>query len=239
MDDARPTLLLTRPLVQSERFAAQCRDVLGVGVKSVISPILGIQRRSVKIDLDGISGIVVTSENGVRALADGADVTGMTAFCVGDRTAETAEKMGMAAISAGGVVEDLIEMVLRARPEGQLFYARGESARGGVAEVLGREGIKVRSQILYDQVPLDLTAEAVELLNRDGEVIVPLFSPRSAAFLSKAAEGAKARLTLVAIGPNVAEAWDGPDPASMAIARTPEADSVLDLVATIYTGKLA
>jgi len=238
MPDMYPTLLLTRPRPQAERFAARCRARLGEDMRIVISPVLSIRHRGQPVDLGGVAGVIVTSENGVRALAAHTDVAGVTAFCVGDHTAEVAEQAGMAAISAGGAVADLIALVAGAHPEGDLVYVRGETARGDVADALAQAGIAVRSRVLYDQVPAGLSDAAKSLLMQGSDVIAPLFSPRSAVLLGDAAQGAVARLALVALSPAVAAAWSGPAPHSMAIAKAPTAAAMMGKIATIYTAKL-
>ena len=92
----RPTVLLTRPETQSLRFAADLRRRFGP-VSVVLSPVLRIVPRRGPVPLADVAAVVLTSENGARALAAAADVAGMRAYCVGDRTAKVATAAGMRA----------------------------------------------------------------------------------------------------------------------------------------------
>jgi uroporphyrinogen-III synthase len=230
MTDPRPPLLLTRPRAQSDRFAAAVRARLGA-LPLVISPLLEIAPRPDPVP-EGWRTAVLTSENGARALAARTDVEGRRAYCVGDRTAAAARAAGMRAVSAGGAAEDLLALLRRAAPEGPLLFARGAETRGGVAEGLAAAGFTVLEAVLYDQRPRPLIPEARALLERPGRVVAPLFSPRSAALLARAARGTAAQVTAVALSPAVAEAWGRP----AEVAARPEAAAILDRLAGIYSG---
>jgi uroporphyrinogen-III synthase len=212
---------------------------LGNELNVVISPILDIKYRDVPVDLAGIAGVIVTSGNGVRALAARADVAGLTAYCVGDRTAETATACGMVAVSAGGAVADLVRLIRDARPKGALLHVRGAKVRGDPVADLQDIGVKVRPLVLYDQIALDLSPRAKAVLAGEKPVVLPLFSPRSAEILGRSAQGATAPLILVSLSDAVAQAWGGPVPKQAAIAVRPDANAMLDAIAAIYTGKLA
>lgn len=235
MPDQTPMLLLTRPRPQAERFAAECQRALGREAGVVISPVLSIRYRDVAVDLKGVAGVVVTSGNGVRALAAQADVTGQFAYCVGDRTAEAAESLGMSAISAGGAAGDLAGLIRRAHPAGPLLYVHGEEVRGNLIESLEADGIPLQSLVLYDQMPTDLGDDAQAVLRGPAPVLLPLFSPRSAKLVGQAARSATARLAIVALGPAVAGAWSGPEPIDVAVASRPNASSMLDAIVALYT----
>lgn len=222
------TLLLTRPKEQSARFADAVAARLP-GVPVVISPVLEIVPRDGPVSTEGIAAFILTSENGARTLAARADVAGRTAYCVGDRTAQAARAAGMDAVSAGGAAEDLVALIRARRPLGRLLFARGAESRGAVAERLAEAGLPVESVVLYDQRPRPLTPEAAALLAGAAPVIAPVFSPRSAALLSRAE--IRAPLILVALSEAVARAWDGPAPQRVAVAAHPDAASILDSIA--------
>lgn len=231
---AKPSLLLTRPRPQAERFAEACRAVLGP-IDVVISPLLRIETRDEVVDLGGFAGVVLSSENGVRALARLADVAGVSAWCVGDRTADMANALGMRAVSAGGDADDLVRLVTRVRPEGALFYAHGAEVRGNVAGRLADAGLRVQSRVVYDQVAAEFTDQARALLTAEGDVILPLFSPRTAQLAGKGAIGARARLAVVALSEAVAAGWGGPDTESFTVAARPDAPHMIEAIATIWT----
>lgn len=231
-------LLLTRPQAQSERFAQEVQARVGP-VPVVISPVLRIVWHDVAVSLDGVSGVVLTSENGALALAHAAPVTGLPAYCVGERTARAARGAGMRAVSAGGNADDLVALVRKQPPTGRLLFPRGTESRGNVAERLTEAGLIVDETILYDQTPQPLSAEARELLVGDRPVLAPLFSPRSAGLLAAQAKGTVAPLLLAALSEAVAAAWTGPTPARLVVAERPDGAAILDAIAEIYEGGLA
>lgn len=229
--DAAPTILLTRPRAQAERFADACRAALP-GVPVLISPILRIDPRPITHGLDGIAGLILTSENAVRALAEtGLPIAGIQAWCVGDRTAEAARRIGLDATSAGGAADDLVTAILAAPDRGTLLHIRGAEARGDIAARLASSGRAAEEVIAYDQRPEPLSDEASALLTGSVPVILPLFSPRSAMLLGKAAIGSIAPLRLAALSLAVASSWAGPGPDVVAIADRPTSDHMLRRVA--------
>lgn len=228
------TLLLTRPRVQSDRFAAAIAARLP-HLRVVISPVLRIVHRAVRLDPDDAAAYVLTSENGAEALAAAADVAGKTAYCVGARTALAATAAGMRAISAEGDAEDLFALIRAQAPKGPLVLAHGVHSAGNLAARLRAEGLDARDLVLYDQLPCTLTPEAAALLAGNAPVLAPLFSPRSAALLAKAEISAP--LTLVAISENARRAWIetaiGASPERLIVAARPDAAAMLDAIAAV------
>lgn len=227
-------LLITRPAAQAERFAGQVRAALGPDVPIVISPILRIEPRPVTLDLTGMAGLILTSENAVRSLSGHSGVSGRIAYCVGDRTAAAARALGLQAHSAGGAAPDLVDMIRQAAPMERLLFPRGAHSRGHVADELAAAGIKVEEVVTYDQIANPLNAEAKRLAAGAIPIVAPLFSPRSAKALGEALGDAQAPLHLVSLSPAVDAAWSGPAPASRHIAKQPEIRAVLPLLAAIY-----
>ena len=234
MTAARPSLLLTRPEAQSRRFAQDCAAALGYVPETVIAPVMAISWRDGAPDLSGLAGVILTSAQGARALARVAPVAGLTAHCVGDKTAEIARSLGMNATSASGAAEDLVAML--AGRAGPFLHVHGAQTRGDVASQLCAAGTPTRSLVLYDQPPVPLTDAAQHLLAGDTPVVAPLFSPRSAKLLASAARDARAPLMLAALSPAVAEAWSGPAPKALVVADRPDAASLLAAVARLFHG---
>ena len=232
MTHPKATVLLTRPRPQAERFAA----TLGANLPVVISPILSIVPRALTVDLTNYTGVILTSENAARVLAEVAEVTGLTAWCVGDRTAAGATMLGMQAVSAGGDAASLVELLRQKRPEGALLHAHGAETRGNVAQQLAAEGIPVMTKVIYDQVATALSDQARALLAGPGPVVLPLFSPRSARLVGDAAQHASAQLMIVALSAAVMRAWTGPKPECFTVADHPDAAHMIKAVATIWTG---
>ncbi len=236
MPDARATLLLTRPRAQAERFAASCRNRIGADLPIVVSPIIEIIPTGNLVDLAGVSGVVLTSENAVRVLAQSVTIKGVKAYCVGDRTAQVAEDMGMKAVSAKGNADDLVQMIRAFHPNGNLLHPHGVNTRGNIADQLNDIGITTHAICIYDQEKRALNDEARRLLADEGSVILPLFSPRSAALLGAEIPSAKAALYIVALSEAVAEDWKGQTPENFTVALRPKASHMIDEIAAIWSG---
>ncbi len=224
------TLLLTRPLPQSERFAAMVGETLP-DLPVVISPILRIVPADTPELRDG-EDVILTSANALGVI-DPNLLTGRTAYCVGDRTAEAAKAAGMHAVSADGDADALVRLLQSIPVAEPLVHLRGRHSRGDVAGSLVRAGLDVREIVVYDQQPASLTPEARVLLNKTAPVILPLFSARSAALLSEAACDSRAALAVIAISKVAASAWNGPIPARLVVAARPKAEAILDEIGKI------
>ena len=198
-----PTILLTRPLPQSQRFAAALAGMGGVAV--VISPLMAPHLLRPALPLRDYAAVILTSETGAQAAA-GLGPLPERAYCVGDRTAQVARDLGFEAISAQGDARALRALILAQGEVGPLLHLRGQDTRGDLAENLTAGGIGTDSVVVYDQSPQPLTPEAVAVIAAGGPLIVPVFSPRSARLLVQAlADKAHGPLWLAALSPAVAE----------------------------------
>lgn len=229
MSDDRPSILITRPSDQAERFALTCRTRFGPDVDVAISPILRIETIPVTVDPARYRFLVLTSANAVAALAGG-DVAGMHAYCVGERTAEAAFDAGLAAVSASGDASALVRLLAEASPEGQGLYVRGEHVSTEMTAQLLAAGIHVDEIVAYRQVAQPLGEEARLLLKGGRPVVLPLFSVRSAQLLAEAARSAVAPLRLVSISDAVDAAWRG-GVSDRRVAAAPDAAAMLDEIA--------
>jgi len=236
MPDPRPPILLTRPAVPALRFAALLNERFP-DVHVELSPILQIVHRPIGLNLAGLAGVVLTSENGAAALVGQPGVAGLRAYCVGDRTAETAREAGLDAVSAQGAADDLVALIQAEAPQGPLLFARGAESRGAVAERLTDAGLLVESYVVYDQVPEPLTDAALALVNGASPVVAPVFSVRSADLLGRAWGGAP--VVLVALSAAVAGAWSGPPPTRRLIAALPTGAALCAALEKYYSETIA
>ena len=83
-----PTILLTRPLAQSQRFAAVLADVISVPV--MISPLMATEFLLPALPHHTYSAVLLTSETGAIAAGRMREHLPKRAWCVGDRTAQVA-----------------------------------------------------------------------------------------------------------------------------------------------------
>ncbi len=218
MPDNRPTILLTRPQAQSERFAQALGDV-----PVVISPLMRIEMQPLDVDLTGYRGLVFTSENGVRACPD----CTLPAYCVGDRTAQAARAAGMRAVSAKGSADDLVRLITDRAIEGPLLHIRGEHARGDVAGKLRSLGLRLDEVVGYRQVAQPLNQQASKLLGGESIVILPLFSPRTARLFVADVGRINAHVRVVVISEAVKEALSGSVFDDITVSATPDAKGMI------------
>jgi uroporphyrinogen-III synthase len=227
---APPILLLTRPVAQSERFLRECEEALGRGIEAVVSPVLGIEPRPVTLDPARHAGVIFTSENAVAALGDPLWAKGMTAWCVGHRTADAARGAGFAAISAAGDARDLLALILDDQPTGPLLHLCGAHLAADIAGELTAGGVPTETAVVYDQVALPLSDEARALLSSPSRtVVLPLFSPRSARLVRAAVDAVAAEVMPLAMSDQVSEAW-GPAAPLAKVAAEPTAAAMRSLV---------
>ena len=233
MSKERPIILLTRPQMQSERFAEMCRQLLGAEQQIILSPLMEIEILPISVTWSRYLGLIFTSENGVRAYAQAQVGLDLPAYCVGDRTAKAASEAGLKAHSAKGSADDLIELIKDAGVSGPLLHIRGEHMRGDIA---GRLGVPVDEVVAYDQVPKPLNTTALAALVGQKTVILTLFSPRTAELFFNETVRITAPLQVIAISETVKEAVLGSNHAQNAeniaiqIALTPDAAAMLQAI---------
>lgn len=225
-----PILVITRPMPAARAFLAEVARCVPGGVDALISPLMAIEPVLTELPEDPFHGVVFTSANGV-AQAARLNLPTLPAFCVGERTAETASAAGFAATSASGDADSLVEMILSLRPPGPLLHLRGAHARGDIAARLSAAGLPCSDVIVYQQTESALTDAATVALHADRPVVLPLFSPRTVSILAKNAPFS-APLHVVAISAAVADAARALAPASLQIAAQPDGAAMVS--ATVH-----
>lgn len=228
MTQTLPKILLTRPEAQSRALAARLGARLGADVPILVSPVLRIVPLSFELPVNP-RFVVLTSVHAADAAARVAGLSGLPAYCVGDRTAEAAQAAGFAAVSAGGAADDLLALMLRMEARGPALYVRGRHAASDLAESLVSAGIETHPVIAYDQLRRPLSAEAREALGGDAPVVLPVYSPRSSRLLAEECGRIPPTLDIVAISRNAAEPWLGTE-ASLTIAAAPDGASMEDAI---------
>lgn len=172
-------LVITRPDPAAQRFLAEVEAALGHGVPALLAPLTGIEQIEVPSPARQPHALILTSENAVPA-ARRLGLATLSAFCVGDRTAEAARAAGLDALSAGGTVQDLIALVEKAAETGPLLYLRGEQVSTDLVSLLSARGVACDEAITYRQVALAPPAALLSALSRTEPLVVPLFSPAAA-----------------------------------------------------------
>lgn len=211
-----PTLVLTRPEAQSRALVAE----LGLEVAVVIAPVMEIGPADAPPDLGPYHGVILTSVNGV---AHAPDLTGKRVYCVGKRTAEAARAKG------GDVVLTTLDaerLVAQIKAEGPLVHLHGRYRSGNVAERLSSRGLETHSATIYDQAALPLADEARALIEGDRPVVLPLYSPRSAALVGAAVSHVGPNVHVIVISPAAAETWHRETGHSPEVCADPDGDTM-------------
>ena len=173
--------------------------------------------------------MIFTSANSVPAAAGIADRGDRTAYCLGQHTRQIAEDAGWRAQFCGMTADDLVADLLQRRPSGSLIHLRGEHSRGHIAARLTEAGLICREQITYEQPLFTLTAEATSALTASRDVIVPIFSPRTARqFADLCPVGV--RIHLIAMSSAVAKPLKSLKYRDLQICSEPDAQSMAQLV---------
>ncbi len=234
-----PTILLTRPAPGAAETADALRARLGE-VKIVYSPLLSIGFQQAKFANPHATPIF-TSRNGVEGfLRSGGNANG-PCWCVGEATAQAAEAAGFTPRAAEGDAESLIAMMLASGDQGPFQHYRGAHARGDVAGRLSAAGRPTGAEVVYSQDSCDLSDEAKALFRGETVVIVPLFSPRTAAQFASAYTGdgagsapVFAAVMSIAVGEELAHL----KLAQVEIASRPDADAMLAATTRLFNAAL-
>jgi uroporphyrinogen-III synthase len=242
----RPALLLTRPEAQSLRFAAELGARAGAAAASlrvVISPLMS----PVLLDepLPALLGprggdparpgqetvLVFSSETGVAGFARLCPRRDLRALCVGERTAAAARAAGFRATVAGPDAAGLLSALPDLTGDAHVVVVRGKDTACPIARNLAVRGIEASEMTVYDQRAQPPGTEALALLAGSAPVVVPLFSPRSAALFSTVAAASAAPLWIVAISEAAHAGLGNIAPARAIVARTPDGEGMLSATA--------
>ncbi|RAU23672.1 uroporphyrinogen-III synthase [Paramagnetospirillum kuznetsovii] len=175
--------LVTRPREDSESVALALAER---GLAVMIEPLLEIEPvPGAVVDASGAQGVLVTSANGIRALARLHADRSLPVWAVGDASAKVSRDLGYGQVeSADGDVDTLAALVAaRADPaKGVLLHAAGTVNAGDLAGRLGECGFQVRRQVLYRAVAAEALSGDLRHALEDGSIQLALFfSPRTAA----------------------------------------------------------
>ncbi|NEX48130.1 uroporphyrinogen-III synthase [Pseudotabrizicola algicola] len=220
-------MLITRPQPQASRFADAATERYGTRVRPVLSPLLAPSYFLPDLPKGPFGAVILTSETGAQAAAAMLGRLPARAYCVGERTAEVASGLGFSAQSADGNADDLLRLLLTRPEHAPFLHMRGREARGDLAARLQSAGVPAQEVIVYAQEPQPLSSEARGVLEASGDVIAPLFSPRSAEVFRRAladvAEGADLwpRLCIAALSPAIASIFADCPARQMIVATGP------------------
>lgn len=157
------------------------------------SPVQDIHYSETDIPED-YQAVVVTSAQGVKALAGlSADRT-TPIICVGEQTAEAAQKESYAAIhigdGTGASLPDIIDTVCD-KASGPVLYARGEKIAVDLGAALSERGFDVIQRVVYYADPHESLSEEVAAALTAGQArLVVFFSAATASHFIRLVEKA-------------------------------------------------
>lgn len=215
------TILITRPANQGMAYGLELADKFP-DTKVILSPLLEIVPLQAELNFAGVHRLLFTSVNAVEIFATLTKRRDIPALCVGDKTAKAATAIGLNAISANGSIEDLriLAAAYTKENQGDFLYLRGR-------HVAGPLGFQARETIIYEQHENSLSPDAMLVLAAPERVIIPLFSPRTAAVFMRQIAGVSILNTCaVCISKNVAKELNTSKFAKTIIAKEPNALAV-------------
>jgi uroporphyrinogen-III synthase len=229
-------LLVTRPEPEATRTAERLR---ALGHEPVIAPMLETVFLDPPLPAIDPAAILVTSLNGVRALARWPLSDGWFArpvLAVGDRTAGAAREAGFRDVrSADGDGEALAELAIATLDPkaGPLLYPAAVDRAGDWPGDLTEAGFEIALVEAYRMDPATALPDSVVAALRERAIDgILAYSPRTATTLSRVVEAIRPPLPLdglavYALSPNVAAALDF---GTVHAAKEPTEDALLALL---------
>ena len=230
-------ILITRPEEDAQRLAELLR---ARGHEPILSPLMEIRfLDGPKILLDGVQANLVTSANGIRALARRTRRREIPVFAVGPQTAAAARDAGFIVVKdAQGDALALADAVPKwaAASGGVLVHVAGRERTGDLAGRLSQAGFQVRTEILYEAVPAEsLSTAAIDAIRSGKLDAFMLFSPRSARTFVRCVAQAHLKtscrkLVALCISDPTADATAPLAFAQTRVAKRPNLDAMLSLL---------
>lgn len=220
----RPTVILTRPAGASRRFSAELGIMLNGRAQIMIAPVMEIVPEPEQGSYAAFKTLIFTSAEGVDALKDPRALAGRLAYCVGDKTADAARAAGFRAISVAGDARKLYDRMVQDRPIQPWLHLSGSHQRVDLTGRFRDAGFSAERRVVYRQEARPIGDLAMRALQR-ADVILPVFSPRSAKLLSEMLPNDAPPPSVVAISQAAADGWSAHKRA-MRVALNPDADSM-------------
>ena len=222
-----------RPRPDAERTA---RAIAEHGFEPVVAPLFEVIRLSDAAPEGAFDAIVLTSGNGVPALADGpATWRDLPVFTVGSRTAAKVREAGLDDTrSADGDRNDLIELIKRTLPApAKLLMIVGRDRKEDVPDRLREAGYEVTLWTAYAAEPVSVLPEDTQAALRHGGGGAALhYSARGARTFIALAQAANVadealELTHVALSADVASPLISAGASTVLVAEHPEEAGML------------
>jgi uroporphyrinogen-III synthase len=233
-------LLVTRPLAEAERTAAQLQRR---GHTALIAPVLTIAPvADAALDPASFDAIIMTSGNAARALTAHPALSRSLKrplLAVGGQTAQAARDAGFSdVVSADGDAADLLTLVRgRWASGGRLLYLAGSDRSRDLAADLATNGIKVETVVIYRaEAAVRLPDSAEQAIRTGGVDGVLHYSRRSTVIFLDCADAGGLQTSVwmlrhYCLSARAAEPLSARQFKYIAVAPHPDEAALLDLIA--------
>lgn len=185
-------ILITRPEPDALKLKGLLEDR---GYEAVVEPLLSVTFDDCEsIELEGVSALIATSRNGLRALRHAEVVEaarGLTVFAVGSATAEEARRMGFRTIIKGpGTATALAPMIASTLDpaEDVLLHLAGDRLAVDIARELEENGFRASKAVVYRMQPATQISDSTREALAEGDIdAVLLMSAETAAVWARLA----------------------------------------------------
>lgn len=243
-------VLVTRPDPDN---VATARALEARGFAVVLAPMLRFEPVAAEDDLAAsYAGVIVTSANALRAIADHPfkpKLTALPLFTVGEHTAQAARAAGFVDVSipelqGAAALPALVAARLApaprkrksSKPAPRILYLAGADVTRDLAPEFSARGLELVTRVTYRMVAVSgLSLAARQAFAADGIAAVLHYSRRSArafvaAVRSEGVEIAALALPQCCLSDAVAEVMREAGAARVVVARAPDETSMLDAV---------
>jgi uroporphyrinogen-III synthase len=223
------TIIITRPYDAAMRLATRLDGMVARGCTVIVSPVIEIAPVAATPPSKNVAGYIFTSTHGVTNCASFEIKDGASCWCVGAKTAQAARRAGFDVVTVAHDANSLAQTMQTQHPTGTLLYLRGRHVSSDLAAQLTSAGILCDEAVVYDQIAVPLSDAARRTLGGEEPVILPLYSPRSAALVMEQGPF-KARILVAAISDVAAKAAKNLCPVTVKTARSPSGEAMRELI---------
>ena len=232
-------ILITRPKEQASSFKNRVEKE-NPEFECLIAPVLEIKYRDVQIQDCSCDALIVTSINALPSIAKQPFFDFSTpVLCVGEKTALRAKEAGLGNIvhiakNAQALCE---HMALNKHDFKNVLYLRGKDISFGIKEELGKLGIKITENIVYEALKSEsFSEEILHDLKASKIDIIVFFSVRSARNFIEILDAHKISVNTtkaLCISRSVLESLGCYFDDEVYVSRTPDEDGMIQALANL------
>ena len=175
-------VIITRPIEDSLELI---RNLKNINHTITYIPLISVRKISNEnINFKDYKGIIFTSSNAIKFLNINNIPKNIYCFCVGEATEKKAKNFGFYnAISAGGNVDALVELIIRTfdKKNGKLIYISSEFISKDLDIELTKKGYLVDRIVNYTSEPVaQIEQNTLEYIKKNKPDVICVYSEKSA-----------------------------------------------------------